>query len=257
MAAPTDPQNSAHIAVVDDDEKVRRLLRRCFEPEGYRVSEAANGAELDAIMASEPVDLITLDLGLAGDDGLSVARDVRSRSAIPIIMVTGKGDPIDKIVGLEIGADDYISKPFHVREVLARVRSVLRRSAPQRGREAMAPTYMPGPAPVAHDGEAYRFGGWILDIPHRELRRDDAEPTVLTTGEFELLHLMVRNAQRVLTRDQIMDNLKGHDWSPYDRSIDNQVARLRKKIEDDPSRPRFIKTVRGVGYSFTGDVTKA
>jgi len=257
MAAPSDPQKSAHIAVVDDDEKVRRLLRRCFEPEGYRVSEAANGAELDAIMASEPVDLITLDLGLAGDDGLSVARAVRSRSAIPIIMVTGKGDPIDKIVGLEIGADDYISKPFHVREVLARVRSVLRRSAPQGGRDATAQAYTPGPAPVAKNGETYRFGGWILDIPHRELRRDDAEPTVLTTGEFELLHLMVRNVQRVLTRDQIMDNLKGHDWNPYDRSIDNQVARLRKKIEDDPSRPRFIKTVRGVGYSFTGDVTKA
>lgn len=257
MAAHDDPQKSAHIAVVDDDDKVRRLLRRCFEPEGYRVSEAANGAELEAIMAREPVDLITLDLGLAGDDGLSVARSVRSRSAIPIIMVTGKGDPIDKIVGLEVGADDYISKPFHVREVLARVRSVLRRSGLQAGHEPAAPASPPGPAAVPAGGDVYRFGDWVLDIPHRELRGAGAEPTTLTTGEFELLHLMVRNAQRVLTRDQIMDNLKGHDWSPYDRSIDNQVARLRKKIEDDPSRPQFIKTVRGVGYSFTGDVSKA
>lgn len=256
MAETHDLQSALHIAVVDDDEKVRRLLRRCFEPEGYRVSEAANGAELDAIIARDPVDLITLDLGLAGDDGLTVARSVRSRSAIPIIMVTGKGDPIDKIVGLEVGADDYISKPFHVREVLARVRSVLRRSVPQAGQASSAPPPAPPQDSTGSHAGVYRFGDWVLDVPRRELRGESADPDMLTTGEFELLHLLVRNAQRVLSRDQIMDNLKGHDWSPYDRSIDNQVARLRKKIEDDPGRPRFIKTVRGVGYSFTGVVSK-
>lgn len=239
MAQPGAP----HIAVVDDDEKIRRLLRRCFEPEGYRVSEAANGPELDAILAREPVDLITLDLGLEGDDGLAVARAVRARSQVPIIMVTGKGDPIDKIVGLEIGADDYIAKPFHVREVLARVRSVLRRSGATTAPDS------------AGTGEIYRFDCWEMDVPKRELRRGPGSTENLTTGEFDLLHVLVRHANKVLSRNQIMDNLKGHDWSPYDRSIDNQVARLRRKIEADPDNPRLIKTVRGVGYSLTADVT--
>ena len=245
MAEPTAP----HIAIVDDDEKIRRLLRRCFEPEGYRVSEAASAAELDKIMADDPVDLITLDLNLAGDDGLSIARTVRSRSQVPIIMVTGKGDPIDKIVGLEVGADDYISKPFHVREVLARVRSVLRRA----GAAAPAATAGPHSAPAAEG--IYRFGDWVMDVPKRELRLRSGDLEALTTGEFDLLEVLVKNPNRVLSRDKIMDRLKGHDWNPYDRSIDNQVARLRKKIEADPNNPRLIKTVRGVGYSFTADVT--
>jgi len=239
MAQPGAP----HIAVVDDDEKIRRLLRRCFEPEGYRVSEAANGSELDAILARDSVDLITLDLGLEGDDGLAIARAVRARSQVPIIMVTGKGDPIDKIVGLEIGADDYIAKPFHVREVLARVRSVLRRSGATTAPDS------------ASTGEIYRFDCWEMDVPKRELRRGPGSTENLTTGEFDLLHVLVRHANKVLSRNQIMDNLKGHDWSPYDRSIDNQVARLRRKIEADPDNPRLIKTVRGVGYSLTADVT--
>jgi len=243
MAEPTEP----HIAIVDDDEKIRRLLRRCFEPEGYRVSEAASAAELDQIMADGPVDLITLDLNLAGDDGLSIARAVRSHSQVPIIMVTGKGDPIDKIVGLEVGADDYISKPFHVREVLARVRSVLRRAG------AAAPDTETTPSPAAKG--VYRFGDWVMDVPKRELRLQSGGAEALTTGEFDLLEVLVKYPNRVLSRDQIMDKLKGHDWNPYDRSIDNQVARLRKKIEPDPNNPQLIKTVRGVGYSFTADVT--
>jgi DNA-binding response OmpR family regulator len=247
MAEPTAP----HIAIVDDDEKIRRLLRRCFEPEGYRVSEAANAAELDAIMADDPVDLITLDLNLAGDDGLSIARTVRTRSQVPIIMVTGKGDPIDKIVGLEVGADDYISKPFHVREVLARVRSVLRRATAQA--QAQAPAEEHRSPPAAHG--VYRFGDWAMDIPKRELRLASGGMETLTTGEFDLLEVLVKNPNRVLSRDKIMDSLKGHDWNPYDRSIDNQVARLRKKIEADPNNPQLIKTVRGVGYTFTADVT--
>ena len=240
-------QPAQHIAIVDDDEKIRRLLRRCFEPEGYRVSEAANGAELDAILAAGQVDLITLDLGLAGDDGLSIARKIRSESDIPIIMVTGKGDPVDRIVGLEIGADDYIAKPFHVREVLARTRSVLRRSREN--------AHSVKDAEASDECGMIRFAGWVLDIPKRELRSASGVPEDLTTGEFELLRILVANSNRVMSRDTIMDLLKGHDWTPYDRSIDNQIARLRKKIEVDSNHPRLIKTVRGVGYSFTADIT--
>ena len=240
-------QRAQHIAVVDDDQKVRLLLRRCFEPEGYMVSEAANGAELDSILAGGKVDLITLDLGLPGDDGLSIARKIRAQTDIPIIMVTGKGDPIDRIVGLEIGADDYIAKPFHVREVLARARSVLRRS-----RDAVMLAEKGG---RSEDRAVFRFADWILDVPKRELRTASGAPEDLTTGEFDLLRVLVANANRVMSRDVIMDRLKGHDWTPYDRSIDNQIARLRRKIESDPDRPRLIKTVRGVGYSFTAKVT--
>jgi DNA-binding response OmpR family regulator len=244
----TEP-SAPHIAIVDDDERIRRLLRRCFETEGYRISEAASGADLDAILARGGVDLITLDLGLAGDDGLLIARDIRSRSNIPIIMVTGKGDPIDKIVGLEMGADDYIAKPFHVREVLARARSVLRRTAAQsQGSDVSA---------MQAETETYAFDDWVLDIPKRELRAASGQLQSLTTGEFDLLQALVRNPNRVMSRDQIMDHLRGRDRDPFDRSIDNQIARLRRKIEADPDNPRLIKTVRGVGYSLTADVTIA
>lgn len=243
MAEPSAP----HIAVVDDDEKIRRLLRRCFEPEGYRVSEAASGAELDVILARDAVDLITLDLGLAGDDGLSIARKIRSRSNIPIIMVTGKGDPIDKIVGLEVGADDYIAKPFHVREVLARARSVLRRSGGQE--QGAERSHSPARS------EIYAFADWVVDISKRELKSRAGRLEPLTTGEFDLLKVLVMNPNRVLSRDLIMDHLKGRDWDAFDRSIDNQIARLRKKIEADPNKPRLIKTVRGVGYTLTADIS--
>lgn len=237
-----------HILVVDDDPKIRRLLRRLFEGEGWRVSEATNGSEVQACLAEGPVNLITLDLTLSGDDGLAIARDVRQRLAVPIIIVSGKGDTIDRVVGLELGADDYIAKPFHVREVLARVRAVLRRS------DSAAPLPMAMGAPV---GEAYRFDGWRLDVTKRELRSSGGELVALTTAEFGLLEVFVRHANRVLSRDRIMDLLKGHEWNPYDRTIDNMVARLRRKIETNPDQPLYIKTVRGVGYSFTADVARA
>jgi DNA-binding response OmpR family regulator len=228
-----------HILVVDDDDQIRRMLRRCFEGEGYRVSEASDGAGVQAALSH--VDLITLDLNLGGIDGLAIARSVRQTSAVPIIMITGKGDMIDRIVGLELGADDYIAKPFHVREVLARVRSVLRRSVP-------APAAAnPGADPLA----TMTFDGLVLDFQRRELTGRQGEPMRITSGEFDLLVIFVRHANRVLNRDQIMDLLKGHDWTPNDRSIDNQVARLRKLIEVDPSNPRLLKTIRGAGYSFT------
>lgn len=237
-------RSGAHILVVDDDPKVRLLLRRMFEGEGYRVSEAGSGREADSMTTAQLPDLITLDLGLPDSDGFDVARMIRSRSRIPIIMVTGKGETIDRVVGLELGADDYITKPFHLREVLARVRAVLRRS------EAV-----PEPSPSAVPaGEVFAFDRWRLDIGRRQLSLADGDEVVLTTAEFGLLEVLVRQPNRVLSRDQIMDRLKGHEWSPFDRSIDNLVAKLRKKIEAEPERPVLLKTVRGVGYSFTTPV---
>jgi DNA-binding response OmpR family regulator len=233
-----------HILVVDDDSKIRLLLRRCFESEGFRVSEAANRGEVERALSAGGLDLITLDLTLPDSDGLTIARDIRARLAVPIVMVTGKGDMIDRVVGLELGADDYIAKPFHVREVLARVRAVLRRAD-----AAKHPAQ-----PLSESGEVFAFADWIVDVPKREVRRACGLACDLTTSEFGLLELFVRHPKRVLSRDQIMDMLRGHEWSPLDRSIDNLVARLRKKIEADAEDPRLIKTVRGVGYSFTADV---
>lgn len=233
-----------HILVVDDDPKIRLLLRRCFEQEGYRVSEAENGGEVRG-RALEGISLITLDLNLGDDDGLDIAREVRSRSSIPMIMVTGKGDTIDRVVGLELGADDYISKPFHVREVLARVRSVIRRS----GAEVAG-----SPAEQNLSEDRYRFDNWVADFSKLELRSDDGGLCDLTTGELRLLEVFLKHPNHVLSRDRIMDLLKGNDWSPLDRSIDNQIARLRKKVETDPKNPKLIKTVRGEGYKFTAAV---
>lgn len=237
----------AHIAIVDDDPKVRLLLRRCFEPEGYRVTEAADGAGILAKLANSDIDLITLDLSLGNEDGLEVARRIRAASNVPIIMITGKGDTIDRIVGLEIGADDYIAKPFHVREVLARVRTVLRRTEPRADTRAES-----GGVPA----ELYAVGPWVLDISRRELRSQGGKPLALTTAEFDLLVAFVQRPNRVLSRDTLMDALKGKDWAAFDRSIDSQVARLRKKIEPEPGSPRLIKTVRGAGYSLTADVRR-
>ena len=240
---------SAHILVVDDEPQVRLLLRRCFEGEGYRVTEAAGRTEVIELLSRLTFDLVTLDLNLADSDGLTVAREIRERSSVPIVMVTGKGDTIDRVVGLELGADDYITKPFHLREVLARVRAVLRRS----GMGTVAPaTALPSQAAPGRGTLA--FAGWVLDTGKRELADADGTPCELTTGEFDLLALLASNANRVLSRDQIMDQLKGHDWTPYDRTIDNLMVRLRRKVEPEPERPTLIKTVRGIGYTLTADV---
>jgi DNA-binding response OmpR family regulator len=231
-----------HILVVDDDPKVRALLRRCFEGEGFAVSEAKDGCELQAQLDRHPVSLITLDLNLGGENGLDLARQVRKERNIPIIMLTGKGDAIDRVVGLELGADDYLVKPFELRELLARVRAVLRRSRAATTQE--------------RSGRRFRFDGWVLDIDRRDLSRTNGEALDLTTSEFNLLEAFVTRPHRVLSRDDIMDLLKGQDWSPLDRSIDNLIARLRKKIEPDPDRPRLIKTVRGVGYTLAANVER-
>ena len=230
------------ILVVDDDPKVRTLLRRFLEGEGFAVYGAKDGAELQACLARQEISLITLDLNLGKENGLDLARDIRREHVIPIIMLTGKGDAIDRVVGLEVGADDYLAKPFELRELVARIRAVLRRTTPAGN--------------AAPKGQRYTFEGWVLDVSRRSLWRDNGSDQELTTSEFNLLGAFVTRPHQVLSRDEIMDVLKGHDWSPLDRSIDNLVARLRKKIENDPDRPLLIKTVRGVGYTFTADVER-
>jgi two-component system OmpR family response regulator len=234
----------AHILVVDDEPEVRALLRTCFEREGYDVLEAADGASLRAGIARQKIDLVTLDLTLGDEDGLALAREIRATCNVPIIMISGKGDTVDRVVGLELGADDYIAKPFALREVLARVRAVLRRygaageAVPDNGRKH----------------EKFGFAGMVLDLTSRELRSTSGEVKPLTTAEFNLLALFIRRPHRVLSRDEIMDLLKGHAWSPLDRSIDALVGRLRKRLESETGTPQLVKTVRGVGYVFSVDV---
>jgi two-component system, OmpR family, response regulator len=234
-----------HILVVDDEQEARTLLRRYLELEGYEISEAANGAELRSLIETTRFDLITLDLHLGTDDGLALAREIRGKQNIPIIMITGKGDPVDRVVGLELGADDYIAKPVHLREVLARVRAVLRR-------------YQPMAEPQSENAESQgsrlAFEDWILDLKARALIGAGGQTQPLTTAEFELLKLLTTMSQRVLSRDEIMQKLKGHDWSPGDRTIDTIVKRLRRKIEPNVDIPRHIKSVRNVGYVFATEV---
>lgn len=237
---------NTEILIIDDDPEVRTLLRTCFEREGYLVSEAADAVGARTALERGNVGLVTLDLTLGSEDGLTLAREIRANRDVPIVMVSGKGDAVDQIVGLELGADDYISKPFILREVLARVRAVLRRH--EAGR-----TTSPG---VDASHERFRFGDWTLDVTSRNLT-GAAGACALTTGEFNLLEMFIRKPHRVLSRDEIMDLLKGHDWSPLDRSIDALVGRLRKKIEADAARPIHIKSVRGVGYMFATDVRRA
>jgi DNA-binding response OmpR family regulator len=239
----------ARILVVDDEAEVRSLLRRGLESEGFAVSEAENGAGLMALLDEHPVDLITLDVRLSGEDGFALARKLRAKHNVPIVMISGKGDMIDRVVGLELGADDYIAKPFHMREVLARIRAVLRRYQPMTA-EGESAAYESGKTP------RLAFDGWTLDMGRREVRTPEGTLCELTTAEFNLLAILVERPGRVLSRDEIMDLLKGHDWTPLDRSIDGLVARLRKKIERGSEVPQLVKTVRGVGYAFAGQVRR-
>ena len=224
------------------------LLRRCFELEKYAVAEAKNGAEMRARMQAQTIHLITLDLNLGGEDGLSLAREIRAQRNVPIVMISGKDDPIDRVVGLELGADDYVTKPFHLREVLARIRAVLRRYEHSVQSQSAA-------VPAA-DQSGFAFEGLTLRPAKRELTNGAGQAVELTTAEFNMLQMFVERSSRVLSRDNIMDLLKGHEWSPFDRSIDSLVARLRKKIEVDVDTPRLIKTVRGVGYVFAVEVRR-
>ncbi len=228
---------------MDDDADVRDIIRACLEPEGYRVSEAAGGNELMAILRREPVDLVTLDLKLKREDGLVIARDVWQRYNVPIMIITGKGEPLDRIAGLELGADDYISKPFHVREVLARVRSVLRRHAPQAAADAV---------PIRR----YGFGGWVLDCLTRELSSPNGRTLRLTASEFELLAAFLANPNRVLSRESIMELTMGTPRFGNDRLIDNQVGRLKRKMTSVHDADGIIQSVRGAGYILTATVTR-
>lgn len=235
------------ILIVDDEPEIRRLLKTCFEREGYSVTEAADAAAARAALERDAVSLVTLDLSLGQEDGLCLAREIRAKHDVPIIMVSGKGDTVDRIVGLEIGADDYISKPFNLREVLARVRAVLRRHEGS------------SRAPVAArcpEHEAYEFAGWIMDVTSRELKDEKGVLRELTTAEFNLLEIFVRRPHRALTRDEIMDLLKGHDYSPLDRSIDALISRLRRKIDSDSGASAKIKSIRSIGYMFACDVKR-
>ncbi len=228
-----------HILVVDDDPQIRALLDEYLKESGLRVSVVASGREMSPILADEAIDLVILDLRLAGEDGMAIVRSLRESSAIPIVMLTGVRDEADRVMGLELGADDYLTKPFSPRELLARIRTVLRRTkgaALTQARERKV--------------RAYRFAEFELNLRTRRLKQRDDRAVDLTNGEFNLLAALLAGPQRVLTRDQLLEASHVYDNEVYDRSIDVQVARLRRKIEADPSQPRFIVTERGVGYTF-------
>lgn len=234
------PDQPIKILVVDDDADIRLLLGDYLRREGYEVAAVEDGTTMDAWLEDNEPDLLILDLMLPGEDGLALARRLRKRSQVPIVMISARGDDVDRIVGLEVGADDYLSKPFNPRELLARIRAVLRRQ----GQPA-------APAPAQPDADdVLSFADYRLDTARRELTRD-GQPIPLTSGELDLLQILARNPNRVLDRDRLLDLLKGYERSPFDRSIDVQVARLRAKIEPDTKRPRFIRTVWGKGYMFT------
>jgi two-component system OmpR family response regulator len=237
-------QGAPHILIVDDHREIRDLVSRALTKEGFRISVAADGRAMRKSLADGRIDLILLDLMLPGEDGLALCRTLRAESNVPIIMLTAKGDEVDRVVGLEMGADDYLPKPFGSRELIARIKAVLRRS-----RDKAAP------ADSADRPKRYRFDRWGLDTGTRELLRDDDVTVPLSTGEFDLLIALVERPQRVLSRDQLLDLARGRSASALDRSIDTQVSRLRKKLELDPGDPKLIKTVWGGGYVFTPAVS--
>ena len=238
------PPPAAHILVVDDHIEIRDLVSRALLKDGFRVSTAADGNAMRQALVNNEIDLIVLDLMMPGDDGLTLCREVRSRSDIPIIMLTARSDEIDKVVGLELGADDYLGKPFGSRELVARIRAVLRRKTPGGQQE---------PAPQPH---LYAFERWKLDVDARELIGDDGVSVALSTGEYDLLMAFAEHPRRVLNRDQLLDLARGRQANLFDRSIDTQVSRLRRKLEINPADPRIIKTVWGGGYLFAADVTR-
>jgi len=238
----TAPAKRAHIVVVDDEPRIRNMLVHYFEDEGFRVGAVASAEQLRAYLRSEHPDIALLDLNLPDGDGLSLARELRALSGMGIIIVTGRADDVDRIVGLEVGADDYITKPFNLRELLARVKSLLRRLQP--GTQAT----------VEPTGTPQLFDGWRLDRQQRRLFDPVDREVSLTTGEYDMLCVFIDNAGRVLTRDFLLDQTKGRTWEAYDRTIDTQISRLRRKIEDDVDHPLKIKSVRGVGYVFTAKV---
>jgi len=234
-----------HLLVVDDHRDIREPLARYLTKHGFRVSTAENAAAARKILQGAAIDLLVLDIMMPGEDGLALCRELRARGDLPIVLLTALGEETDRIVGLEMGADDYVAKPFNPRELLARIKAVLRRAQalpPRRGR------------PVA---ERFKFDRWLLDVGRRELTREDGVVVPLSTGEFLLLTAFLEHPKMVLSRDQLLDLTRGREAAPFDRAIDNQVLRLRRKIERDPKKPELIRTHWGGGYSFEAEVERA
>lgn len=240
----TSSADAAHLLVVDDHPEIRHSLTRYLRDNGFRVSAADGGLQMRRVLQDASIDLIILDVMMPGEDGLALCREITAASGPPVILLTALADQTDQIVGLELGADDYVTKPFNPRELLARVRAVLRRTqgaSPQR--------QTPG-----HD--RLHFAGWCLDLARRELSDPEGVEVALSNGEFLLLAAFLNRAGRVLSRDQLLDLTQGREAGAYDRAIDNQVLRLRRKIEPDPSNPTLIKTVWGGGYVFSASVSR-
>lgn len=237
--------DAAHIAIVDDEPDITQLLAGYLSRQGFRVSELASGQALAALMPTDPPDLVLLDLGLPGEDGFAIARNLREHWRCGLIILTGRGDAVDKVVGLEIGADDYVTKPFDLRELLARIKAVLRRLSPAGAATEAAATAR----------ERLCFDQWEIDVAARQLASTGGRQVALTAGEFDLLCVLARHAGRVLSRDFLLEQTRGRDAAPFDRTIDVQIGRLRRKLDDDPDDPRLIKAVRGAGYVLVSAVT--
>jgi DNA-binding response OmpR family regulator len=225
----------AHILVVDDDPAIRNLVREYLAQHDFSVSTADSGAQMDKVIGAEMVDLVVLDLMLPDEDGMAIARRLREKLDLPIIILTGRTDEADRVKGLDLGADDYVTKPFSQRELLARINAVLRRTEASRAKRRR------------ENVRAYRFAGWELNTGLRRLKAPDARSVELTNSEYALLVAFLRSPQRVMSRDQLLESSRLHD-DIYDRSIDVQILRLRRKIEEQPNEPRFIRTERGAGY---------
>jgi len=243
--APATANHQVHLAVLDDEVEITRMLANYLGQQGFRVTQVHSGPQLLDLFASDPPALVLLDVGLPGEDGFSIARRLREHWRCGLVIVSGRGDAIDKVVGLEVGADDYVTKPFDLRELLARVKAVLRRLSPD---SAAAPT-----ATAARD--VLRFAGWQLDFAGRRLTDSAGTEVALTSGEFELLSVLARHPGRVLSRDFLLEQTRGREAGPYERTVDVQIGRLRRKIEHNAEEPQIIKSVRGAGYIFVAPVT--
>ena len=246
---------ATHIAVVDDEVDITELLAGYLRSHGYRVTPLHNGRSLLELMPGDPPALVLLDLGLPGEDGFSIARQLREHWRCGLVIVTGRGDSVDKIVGLEVGADDYVTKPFDLRELLARVKAVLRRVAPADPPPSEGGAGAPASSPTPRG--RLRFAGWQLELDARRLIADGGQEVALTTGEFELLRTFAQHPGRVLSRDFLLEQTRGRESGPFDRTIDVQVGRLRRKLEADAENPQIIKSVRGAGYILVPPVAPA
>jgi two-component system OmpR family response regulator len=244
-----------HLTVLDDELDITQLLAAYLATQGYRVTQVHSGRELLATMQADPPALVLLDLGLPGEDGFAIARQLREHFRCGLVIVTGRGDAVDKVVGLEVGADDYVTKPFDLRELAARIKAVLRRLSPAPAIDAAPSAAVAVAEASPAPRERFRFAGWSFDLAARTLRDPEGTEVALTTGEFDLLGVLVRHPGRVLSRDFLLEQTRGRDAGPFDRTIDVQVGRLRKKMEADSERPELIKSVRGAGYVLVPAVT--